>query len=393
MARMMSVLWITCLFLVWNSSHLPVSAGLMTQTGSGLETSNTARLKLRAGPGLEWAILGYVEIGDTLSLNGRAPYETLWVRGTTSDGRSGWMIGLYFTATPAQLSALPVVSSNDPLPSPPPVAAARTPQPNTAPPAGSSVISGITDNARAIFLRGQEQGNRANVFSKVGDSITASRYFLFPIGWGLHNLRDYTNLQSIITYYSAASARDGNNSFANPSLAAYDGLTTRGVLDASNAWSQVCEPGETPLECEYRLVRPAVALIMLGTNDVALLSPADYRAYLERVVQISLDQGVVPLLSLLPVRAGYESQVVAFNQIITETARNYQIPLWHFPSALAGLENNGLSDGIHPSAPDGGTGSFATAADFSADNLRYGYTVRNLSALQALDTLRRTVLY
>jgi hypothetical protein len=51
------------------------------------------------------------------------------------------------------------------------------------------------------------------------------------------------------------------------------------------------------------------------------------------------------------------------------------------------LPNEGLGpDGIHPSAaPD--------SADFTADSLQFGYTVRNLTALQALDALWRLELY
>ena len=51
--------------------------------------------------------------------------------------------------------------------------------------------------------------------------------------------------------------------------------------------------------------------------------------------------------------------------------------------------NEGMSkDGLHPSfPPDSG------AARFTAENLQYGYTIRNLSALQVLDVLWHTVLY
>ena len=52
------------------------------------------------------------------------------------------------------------------------------------------------------------------------------------------------------------------------------------------------------------------------------------------------------------------------------------------------IPNQGLSsDGLHPSLPpDGAPGRFST------DNLQYGYTVRNLTALQTLDVIWRLVL-
>ena len=68
--------------------------------------------------------------------------------------------------------------------------------------------------------------------------------------------------------------------------------------------------------------------------------------------------------------------------------------MWNFGGAIDALENNGLSDGIHPSSPPGnGPDDFAAAADFTAENLRYGYTVRNLTALQVLNAVWRRAIY
>lgn len=376
-------------------------SGLSAQDQQGVEVTVAKRAKLRDGPGVEWAVLSTVEAGTVMRLDGRAPYETIWVRGITPDGQIGWIFGELIDASYAQLSALPKVWVDDPFMGVPPQAApvqptsaptaapANTPLPPAAPARNSSVISGISANARAIFQRGQELGNRANVFSKVGDSITAAQYFLFPIGWGTYNLRGYSSLQGVVNYFSSEAARDNNNSFANPSLVAYNGLSTRGALDPSVAWGQVCEAGETPLECEYRIVRPSVALIMLGTNDMALMPLETYRANLERIVQISIDRGVIPVLSDIPMREGYADSVAVFNQTIASVARAYDIPLWNYARAMQNLDASGLGDGIHPSFPPG---EIAAAADFTPENLRYGYTVRNLTALQVLDAIWRQVM-
>jgi len=65
------------------------------------------------------------------------------------------------------------------------------------------------------------------------------------------------------------------------------------------------------------------------------------------------------------------------------------VPLVDLRTAVEGLPNRGcLPDGFHyNSPPDGRT------AVFDPEHLRYGYTMRNLTALQALDALRRLVLY
>jgi lysophospholipase L1-like esterase len=365
-----------------------------------LEAEATARLKLRAGPGQEWPVLDYVEAGETLVLDGRAPDDAWWVHVITTDDQVGWVAADFIAASGNQIRSLPVVEVDEnllltPTATPPLIVSftpnsTGTPQATALPNRSSTIVSGMGENARNIFLRGQQLGNRANVFSKVGDSITASRHFLFPIGWGTYNLRGYSDLQAVVNYFSSASARDGNNSFANPSLAAYDGLTTAGVLSPDVAWKEVCLENETPLECEYRVVQPSVALIMLGTNDVVLLTGDAYRANLERIVQISMDRGVVPVLSLIPMRIGYEGSAAAFNQIISDVANAYAVPLWRF--SLQGLENNGLADGVHPSWPSTAD-DYAASADLSTENLRFGYPVRNLSALQALDAVWRGVLY
>ncbi len=384
-------------------------SGLSAQDQQGVEVTIAKKAKLRDGPGVDWVVVGTVEAGTIMRLDGRAPYETIWVRGITPDGQIGWIFGELIDASYAQLSALPKVWVDDPFMGVPPQPLAAPIQPtlasdqptlvpteapaapavSVAPVRNSGVISGISANARAIFQHGQELGNRANVFSKVGDSITAASYFLFPIGWGTYNLHNYSSLQGVVNFFSSEAARDNNNSFSNPSLVAYNGLSAYGALDPSVAWGEVCEAGETPLECEYRIVRPSVALIMLGTNDMALVSAETFRGNLERIVQISIDRGVIPVLSYIPMRDGYADSVAVFNQTIASVARAYDVPLWNYASAMQNLDANGLGDGIHPSFPPG---EIAAAADFTPENLRYGYTVRNLTALQVLDAIWWQVL-
>ena len=155
------------------------------------------------------------------------------------------------------------------------------------------------------------KGNRSATvpmcFLKLVTALPFRLIFYTPLDSGAYNLRGYNELQATVNYFAATNARDGNNSFANSSLAAYNGITTTGILDPNNAWTQVCQSGETPLECEYRVVKPSVALIMLGTNDVASIPLDGYRDNLRRIVQITVDRGIIPVLSLIPTREGYES--------------------------------------------------------------------------------------
>lgn len=405
---------------------------LLSETGSvifaqsepGVLATTRIRVNLRDGPGTDWYVLGIVEAGETLRLDGRAPYDNnLWVRGITYDGRVGWIYGDYINAPLDQVYALPQVWIDDPFtlpPAPPPsptspptaspapeqaapVEIAAVPvdpaQPAPAqPPAPAaptvSVISGISATARNIFISGQQMGNRPNVFSKIGDSITVAPQFLYPIGAGLYNLQGYAQYQAVINYFSSATART-SNSFANESLAANGGWTTQTALDPNAANRTVCFVTESPLVCEYRIVKPALALIMLGTNDTVAVPLPTYRANLGAIVQTSIQMGVIPVLSTIPPRFQADGTVAAYNQAVIETARAYDIPLWDYHSSMVGIYAGGLSqDGLHPSAPPGShPNDIAQAANFTPENLNYGYTMRNLGALQVLDAIWQQALY
>lgn len=241
----------------------------------------------------------------------------------------------------------------------------------------------VAENVRQIFKHGQELGNRPGVFSKVGDSITESPHYLHPIGKNLYNLGDFQYLQGVIDYFSIETART-TNSFDEVSLAAGTGWSSDAVISPEFADATLCYTGETPLACEYRVVRPSVALIMYGTNDAGLFEPVTYEYKLQQIIEYSIDQGVIPVLSTIPIRLGYEDKVARFNQVVIKNTTLYNIPLWDYGTPMNYLPNFGLDDdGVHPSIPAGG---IPGAVDFRAGNLTYsGYVIRNLTALQMLD--------
>jgi hypothetical protein len=249
------------------------------------------------------------------------------------------------------------------------------------------VLSGLSGHAREIYLLGQQLGNRRGVFSKVGDSITASPSFLTQVGYGRADLAGHTYLQPVIDFYLQTSART-SNSFANQSLAARNGWTTFDLLDPAKASSQ-CQ-GMSPLVCEYTFVKPSVALIMIGSNDMLWgHNPSDFRDKLDNIVWTSIEMGVIPVVSTLPrnyqAGAGWVDQ---YNAQIVSVARKYDIPLWDYAVPMDGLPNKGISpDGLHPSE-----GGWNTAI-FDDNGLQFGYNMRNLTALVVLDKIWREVLY
>ncbi len=338
------------------------------------ETCNN--LRLRDKPGSAGSVIDLLSAGTPVTIVGRTENNT-WIQVVLADGRTGWVSADYLVLN-IDLTVVSVTGTEENIAT----------EPGTG---GQTVVSGVSSHARQIFLDGRAKGNLPHTFTKVGDSISAAPQFLTQIGQGTYQLGDYSYLSGAISFFSGLNGR-GYNSFSTTSLAARNGWSTESVLNPANADPNICRSGETPLECEYRLVKPAVALIMLGTNDSGGMPAATFQSNLQTIVQISIDMGVIPVLSTIPPKhynAATDGRVAEFNQIIVATARGYDIPLWDYYQAMASLPNQGLSsDGVHPSTPPSGVTTI-----FDASSLQYGYTMRNLTALQVLYALWQQVLY
>jgi hypothetical protein len=338
----------------------------------------TCRVRLRTLPGTAGKILGWLEDTVLFTAYGRTADSTWLEVSLINDpkARRGWVFRDLTALREADVSQLPVTGEVKDAPTPPAYAVAA-----------SNSVSGITSTARTIFVAGQGMGNRANVFSRVGDSITASPYFLSPFGQANGIGFDLASYESDLL--DVVNAFKG--SFERASVAAGNGWGADRILQPGYSNPGTCG-SDSPLVCEYKLNKPALALIMIGTNDSGGVDAATYEANLRQIVQISIDMGVIPVLSTLPPKRNDSynaARADEFNGIIRLVAQQYDIPLMDYWAALQTVPEFGLSpDGIHPSIPpSGGPGNF------SGDNLQYGYTVRNLLALQTLRALWRNVLY
>ena len=131
-------------------------------------------------------------------------------------------------------------------------------------------------------------------------------------------------------------------------------------------------------------------LIMVGTNDVERGDLTNFRESVQRMIDICVAEGIIPVLSTIPDRirpnhpnSAADAQVPLFNGIIVELAETNQVPLWNYWQALQSLPERGLgADGIHLSVLDE-----RQSAVFTLEGLRYGQNVRNLMMLQVLATL------
>ena len=355
-------------------------------------------LRLRSEPGTGGDILAFLDASAPLDVSGRTA-DNGWVQVTTADGITGWVAVDYLTLRVA-VEGLPITGELVEVAAEPGGSSIASSSAAVAVAAAAGapvdllnvdVVTGITFHARQIFLEGQRQGNVYNAFTRIGDSITASGAFLTRLGSpGRYSLGEYSYFQAVINWFSGPDGR-GNNPFDPPLLGAKAGWSTLDILNPALA-DPACDPGETPLECDYRLVKPSVALIMLGTNDAGGVPTETYAANLRRIVEITIAHGIIPVLSTLPPKpydAYNAARIPEFNQVIITTARAYDVPLWNYWLAVQGLPNQGISpDLVHPSVPPDGLN-----ATFDAEHLQYGYTMRNLTALQMLDRLWREAMY
>ena len=249
------------------------------------------------------------------------------------------------------------------------------------------ILPELTDHARVIYEAGLEAENNPQVFSKVGDCMTASyEFFLGPFGDKDYNLGDdYAHLEYLIDYFDEPARSEGfeANSFNNPGLATASGFNTASVLDSLWADPNWCEANESPLGCEYRLSQPIFSMIMFGTNDVMFFEADLFDFYMRSIILETINNGTVPILYTIPTRPEFPEKTYQFNQVIIKLAEDYDLPLVNLWAAIQDLPFEGVdqAEPIHLSIPvDERAGDFTT-------NLDYGYTVRNLITLQALDIL------
>ncbi|MBL8134135.1 MAG: SH3 domain-containing protein [Anaerolineae bacterium] len=312
---------------------------------------DAGRVNLRAAPSLEASILETLPGGTPLTVMRLSPGGG-WLYVMTDRGAVGWVYRELTTFTRDDAEVL---------------LDGRV-----------RLEPAVIERVEALLARGRTLGRRGDAFAKVGDSLTAADHYLKPVAEGFTRLADYAYLESALAGFSG-------DSFARRSLAAGVGWTSYSVLSASYADSETCREDEPPLLCEYRLTQPAVALILFGSNDVGVLDPAAYAHNMRRIIDLTTARGIVPVLSTIPLRVGFEERVDAFNQIVRGLAAEYHLPLMETYAALWLLPGHGLDeDGVHPNAPPRG---FAGSVDFRAGNLYYGHVARNLTTLQMLAAL------
>lgn len=235
------------------------------------------------------------------------------------------------------------------------------------------VVPQLSRQMLEIYAQGQGMGRDPRTVSIVGDCESSSDWFLkdFSKGDRFYNLGPYEGLQETIDYF--------NPSLGYASYAALRGATAVTVLTPLWADPKVCNKGETPLGCEYRVHNPAFAIIALGTNDVH--KGEQFEPKMREIIEYTLAQGIVPILVT---KADNLEGDESINFTIAKLASEYSLPVWNFWAAVQPLPGQGLQ-------PDGAHLTFASNFFDNPKKLQSAWPVRNLTALQTLEAMRLAV--
>ena len=239
---------------------------------------------------------------------------------------------------------------------------------------GMPVTPRISAAMLDVYRRGLAMGNNPQAFSIVGDCQNVSAYFLSDFEKPLqYDLGEHESLQETIDFFYGSFARDR--------AAVRGGYNVAAVLSPMWADPEQCEKGESPLACEYRLQQPSFVLISMETWWEGQ-PVSTYEQYLRQVVEFWIDHGVVPILAT---KADNVEGDHSINTTIVRVAQDYDVPLWNFWRAVQPLPNHGLSDDeFH----------LTYGRPFFGDDgvMQTGWALRNLTALEALDSVRRGTL-
>lgn len=372
------------------------SSGVTGVTATALDEVN-----LRAGPGTTYPILGQTTANSTWLLEARNASST-WVLADAETGvQRGWLYAPLLRFNGVDVSSLPVSSDLVTAQVPGQPVDASDPYANVPQSAinYNDVFMGGYDGARlegidlaaypaagqatsrsyAIFQQGKALGRDPHAVAKVGDCSSEHWYFLTPFAQGGYNLAGYGNLQGVVNWFGSSL---GTNSEAT-----HNGFNVNAVLAPEWANPGQCQPGESPLQCEFRRTNPSVVIVMFGTSDLLVMTPYEFDFYLRNIIEESIAAGVIPVLSTFPGNQAFWNRTLIYNQVVIRAALDYDIPLINLFQALEAIPNHGLEqDGFHLGNPIGDPGSLDAA------NLQSGYPVRNLVTLETLDNLVTSVL-
>lgn len=333
-----------------------------------------------AGPGDSYPLIAGLSPGVPVQLIERNNIGN-WLRVQRADGSGtlvldGWVMRGFMNLPPdLHYSFLP---ANSALPD---GAVETVEDPQIAALYAVPIIPTISERMREVFALGRAFRNQSSAVTKIGDSLSANELYLQPMSSSETVLGPYDYLAETLFYYGASTE--------TPSVAARIGLSSIAVFDPAWADSNVCQGGESPLACEYRLKRPSIAIIMFGPNDVRSMDTERYRGQLQRLVEDSLALGVIPVLVTFSAHPDeqYWLPALDFNAAMIAVAAEYEVPLINLWSAARSLPDYGLDvDRVHLL-----NSGFRYLKYDTGHESWYGVSLLNLLVLRTLHEIRLTL--
>jgi len=345
-----------------NQPQVPNAPNLANAV-QGYVLADAGGLRLRSLPSADAEIITRLGPNTQLQILGEVAGQP-WIQVVTPNGTQGFVMAAYVAIGGGTI--LPTLEPAQGLiPTAPSIPVGPLEYP---------FLSDVSARVYDIFRSGQAQGNSPNRVVLVGDSNTDNPQFFAPFDYGNYNLGNYPYLQSTVEFFKG--------SFAQNSPAAKGGFNTTQVLAQGGC-------GDTNLACALNQQKPSVALILLGTGDQHTWQTFEDRY--RRIVEITIARGVIPVLITKAddLECRDNSAPCGFiNGKIATIAGEYQVPLLNLRQVVQPLPGGGcIGDGFHFSFPPDNKSAW-----FTPDYLQYGYTQRNLTALQTLDVIRRKVL-
>jgi hypothetical protein len=198
-------------------------------------------------------------------------------------------------------------------------------------------IPTITTRMRTLYQRGLAQGRDPRMFTIAGDCNSEGPYYLELVAVNHIDTRDRPYLNTVIQQFRP--------SFFHQSQAVYGSANTTLVMNPLFTNPQLCQPGETPFECELRRSRASIMFIMLGTGDHTQWQ--NFEANYRRLIETTLRAGALPVLMTKPdaletLEGGAPPNYI--NDVIRRLGREYEAPVLDFWLAAQQMENGGLLD-------------------------------------------------
>lgn len=250
----------------------------------------------------------------------------------------------------------------------------------------SPITAGLAAHLRRIAGRGL--GLRDDVFMKVGASGSASRLLMSCFAASEVRLGEFERLRPTLSAFQAARAGD-TTPLDRRSLAARNGMGA--------GWAISGRPA--PVDAEIAAIQPRYAVVAYGANDMHLgrsfwVALGPFGRNLLTLTDRLVSRGVIPILSTIAPRDDNPEAdlwVPVYNAVIRAVAQARQVPLLDLHNGLLTLPGHGrANDKLHANvyAPHG----VVQPCAFEEAALAYGYNLRNLVTLQALDRVRRAIL-